>query len=67
MPFNNILEAMQDLLIAGAAFEIAQIKARHIAANAHAIGIRPTGDHASTSVPGTSRATALKSSVASLR
>lgn len=48
-------------------FEIAQIKARDIAANARAIGIRPTGDHASTSVPGTSRATALRSSVASLR
>lgn len=43
MPFNGILEAMQDLLIAGAAFEIAQIKARDIAANARAIGIRPTG------------------------
>jgi 5-carboxymethyl-2-hydroxymuconate isomerase len=39
IPFDNILEAMQDLSIAGAAFEIAQIKAREIAANARAIGI----------------------------
>lgn len=38
-----------------------------IAANARAIGIGPTGGHASTSVPGTSRAMALRSSVASLR
>lgn len=67
MLFNNILEAMQDLLVASAAFEIAQIKVRDLAANAHTIGIRPTGDHANPSVPGTSRATALRSSVASLR
>ena len=71
MKFNKSLMAASIAaaftVVSGAAFEIAQIKARDIAANARAIGIRPTGDHASTSVPGTSRATALRSSVASLR
>ncbi len=67
MTLGDVLEAMQYLAIAGSAFHAAQTKAREIVVNDHVIGIGPASGHASTSVPGTSSAMALRSSVASLR
>lgn len=64
---GDVLEAMQYLAVAGSAFLATQIKACEIVVNGRAIGIGPASGHASTSVPGTSSAMALRSSVASLR
>ena len=63
---GNVLEAMQDLAITGAAVRAAQAQVRKIAGDHRSIGGRPPG-HDSTSDPGTSSAMALRSSVASLR